>query len=127
MTYELAGDYAMALNALPEAYESKRVECERSERIAHYARELITYAKNWSRVRARLRDDPDNNSLPETGALVFPDVLPLLRPYSAEETNTDNHRITNDPTRQDRIEAFAQFVNGESHNLSKQRAIRVGK
>jgi WD40 repeat protein len=98
MTYDLIADYNAALNALPEAQEERQEELEHEERIKKYTEDLIAYAK---------------------GEIEHLDIIPSVEPWSEERIREDTERIINNPTRLDRIRAFSQFVNAESHGLVK--------
>lgn len=98
MTYELIHDYSIALDALPEAQEEKQARLKHEARVKQYTQDLIAYAK---------------------GEIKHLDIIPSVEPWSEEKIRQDTERIINNPTRLDRIRAFSQFANSESHALAK--------
>lgn len=94
MTYELIADYNAALDALPEAQKEK--ELKHQQRVKKYTDDLIAYAK---------------------GEIKHLEIIPSVKPWSNKKIRKDVKRIINNPTRIDRIRAFSQFVNSESHGL----------
>ena len=98
MTYDLIHDYNNALDALPEAQPEKQKKLEHEARVKKYIEDLIAYAK---------------------GEIKHLDTIPSVEPWSDEKIRQDNERIINNPTRLDRIRAFSQFINSESHGLVK--------
>ena len=98
MTYDLIADYTTALDALPEAQEEKQKELKHEERIGKYTQDLIAYARG---------------DIPTLG------IIPSVEPWSDEKIRKETERTINNPTRLDRIRAFSQFVNSESHSLIK--------
>jgi len=98
MTYDLVGDYGRALDALPEAQPEKEERLKHEARLKKYTEDLIAYAK---------------------GEIKHLDIIPSVEPWSEEKIRQDTERIINNPTRLDRIRAFSQFVNSESHALVK--------
>ena len=98
LVYELVGDYAATLDALPEAQGENEKEIEHEERINKYVRDLIAYAR---------------------GEIDKLEIVPSVKPWSGKEIGKDTERIINNPTRLDRIRTFSQFVIAESHILLK--------
>ena len=98
MTYDLIADYNLALGALPEAQEERQREREHEARVKKYTEDLIAYAR---------------------GEIKHLDIIPSVEPWSDERIREDTEGIINNPTRLDRIRAFSQFVNSESHALVK--------
>jgi WD40 repeat protein len=94
----LVGDYTSTLETLPEAQEESRKKEEQRQRMEKYTKDLIAFGKG------------------EISAL---DIIPSVQPWTDEEIAADSQRILKNPTRLDRIRAFAQFVNAESHALGK--------
>jgi WD40 repeat protein len=118
MTYELVGDYGATLDGLPEAQEEKQQEHGLDEGISRYTQELITHARAWNEARDCHAADPARNPLPQAGDIRFPEFPLSVRPWTEAEIDADVQRIINNPTRLERLKAFAQFVSSESHNLS---------
>ena len=98
MTYDLIHDYNIALDALPEAQGEKLKDQEHQVRVRKYIEKLIAYSRE------------------QIGHL---DIIPSVRPWTNEEIKADSERITNNPTRLNRLQAFSQFVNSESYSLVK--------
>lgn len=98
MTYDLVADYDAALDALPEAQEEKQKELKHEERVRKYTEDLIAYAQ---------------------GEISSLKIIPCIEPWNEERIREDTQRIINNPTLLDRIRAFSQFVNSESHALVK--------
>ncbi len=97
MIYELIADYNAAMDGLPEAQEENRQKRYREARVQEYIQDLIAYAK---------------------GEIETLKIIESIELWSEEKINADNERIKNNPTRFDRICAFAQFVNTESYALA---------
>ena len=120
MTYELILDYQTALDTLPEAQEEKQKESEQEERIKKYTEEMIAYAKAWSEARNQDATDPDYNPmLPKQRDILLPEPISSIEPWSDDKIMENTERIINNPNRLDRLKAFSQFVNAESHGLIK--------
>jgi NACHT domain- and WD repeat-containing protein len=98
MTFDLIIDYNTALEALPEAQESKQKEQEHQQRVKKYTEDLIAFAQ---------------------GKISHLDIMPSVKPWTEEEIKKDTERIIKNPTLLDRIQTFSQFVNAESHHLSR--------
>ncbi len=98
MTYDLIHDYNTAFDALPEAQPEKQERLKHEAQLQKYTKDLIAYAK---------------------GEIKNLDIIPSVEPWSNERIREDTERIINNPTRLDRIRAFSQFVNSESHGLVK--------
>ena len=98
MTFELVRDYNAALEALPEMQEERQKRDENGKRIDKYTKDLIAFSK---------------------GEIPTLEIIPSIRSYTDEEIDADAARILNNPSRLDRMKAFSQFVNSESHALVK--------
>ena len=96
LVYELIGDYAATLDALPEAQEEKEKELKHEKRVNKYTRDLIAYAR---------------------GEIDELEIIPSVKPWSDEESRKDTERIIRNSTHLDMIRAFSQFVSAESHRL----------
>ena len=117
--FELQTDYRGALENLPEAQDSRKQEQERDARVRRYTREIIEYALAWSEARARHEFDSDNNLSQKSEEIPLPEIIPSVRRWTEEEIEADTRRIVENPTRLDRIRAFAQFVSSEEHSLGR--------
>jgi WD40 repeat protein len=98
MTYDLVHDYNSALFALPEAQPEKEGIIKRDVRLKKYSDDLVVYAK---------------------GQIKTLDIVTSIEPWSEEKIRQNRERITNSPTRLDRIRAFSRFVDSESHYFVK--------
>jgi len=98
MTYDLVHDYDIALDSLPEAQPEKQERPRQEARVKKYTQDLIAYAG---------------------GEIKTLDMIPAVRPRTEAEIEADSQRIISSPSRLDRIRAFSQFVNSESHALLK--------
>ena len=98
MTFELVKDYSLALDALPEAFDGKQNEKVRLAQAVQYTQSLISFAKGDSRL---------------------PKPIPTIKPWDDKQIEKYIQKITRDPTRLNRIMAFAQFVTAESYSLAK--------
>ncbi|MFQ5770789.1 MAG: WD40 repeat domain-containing protein [bacterium] len=91
-------DYHAALAALPEAAAEQKKKSEHRKQIKKYTENLIAFSR---------------------GEIPSLKVIPSVTPWTEDEIKKDSDRIVQNPTRLDRIRAFSQFVNSESHVLAK--------
>ena len=119
MTYDLVRDYSAALDSLPEAQEERQKEREHEERVRSFTGEMIAYVRAWNDARNRHAEDPRKCPMPRPDDIPLPQIIPSVRPWTDEEIRRDTERIINNPSRLDRVRAFSQFVNCESHVLAK--------
>ena len=96
----MLADYAVALAQLPDsdAQAERDLKQQRAARIQQYIQDLIAYAN---------------------GEIQHLEVIPSVTPWTDEQIQADIERIKTNLTRFDRMKAFAQFVNAESHALVK--------
>ncbi len=97
MTYNLIADYNAAFDALPKNLAEKKKEKEHAERIRKYTEDLIAYAR---------------------GKIPSLDIITSVKPMTDERIRNENERIMNNPTGLDKVRAFSQFVEVESHGLT---------
>ena len=116
LVYDLEADYDLALAVLPEAQQELEQARAHQQEIARYTQALIKYAQAWSEARARYARDPANYPMPAPEAIPLP-TLASMRPWTDAEIRADSERIIHEPTRLDRLRAFASFVRAESHHL----------
>ena len=107
--FDLIADYRLAQENLPEAQADLRMEREREERVRRWTAEIIEYAQQWSDRRDRL-ERGESVTEPEP---VLPEPPPSCRMRTKEEITSDCKRIVENPTRLDRLSAFAGFVTGQ--------------
>jgi WD40 repeat protein len=111
--FELQEDYRLTLDALPEMVPEVRAREEREARIKRWTAEIIAYARSWSERRDRLaRGEP----VPEPEP-ILPEPVSACRIWTQEEIEAECQRISNQPTRLDRLRAFAGFVASQCYPL----------
>jgi WD40 repeat protein len=115
LLFELQEDYRLALDALPEMVSEVRARREQEEFTARWAADLIAYARQWTERRERLERDEEVAD-PEPR---LPEPVSVCRMWTEEEIQAECRRISEKPTRLDRVRTFAQFVRSVSHGLSK--------
>ena len=96
-TFDLVADYTAALRVLPEALEEQRSGLKHEQRMCKYAEDLVAFAQ---------------------GKIRSLDVVRSVALWDDERIRREERRISERPTRLDRIRAFAQFASRESHNLA---------
>jgi WD40 repeat protein len=119
MTYRLAGDYAQALAAFPEAKEDRKKEQVHQERVARYSREMIEYAAKWNTIHARnliVRLLLGRKKVP------LPEIIASVPLRKEAELDKEIARIAGHPERLDRVRSFAAFVLSESYLLVRHGA-----
>jgi WD40 repeat protein len=119
MTYDLIADYGTALNALPEAQDERQKERKHQERVERYTKEMIEHAQSWNNARDRHRADPIKYPMPKRKDIPLPESIPSVELLSDEKIREDLKKTINNPTRMERLRAFSQFVNFESHTVLK--------
>lgn len=95
---DLVDDYARALRVLPEGAAEAEDQRRRQETLRRYASELVSCA----------RKERDTWSMPSTTEVLGDDEIDARIEASA-----------GDPSRLERLKAFAQFVRGEAHALAR--------
>lgn len=118
LVYDLEADFDVALAALPEAQQEQEQARSHQQEVARYTQDLIAYAQAWSEARARHDPDPARNPLPLPEAIPLPTLASVLL-WTDEKIRADAERIIHEPTRRDRLRAFAAFVKSESHALAQ--------
>jgi WD40 repeat protein len=98
MTYNLIDDYRSALDVMPEFKAEKQRQIEHEKRVRKYIQDLIAFAQ---------------------GNIRSLDIIQSSVLKSEEEIRKDTERISNNPTRLERMQAFYHFVNSESHLLTR--------
>ncbi len=95
-------DYREAIAALPEAQPELQEEARRQAEAARWTREIIEYSRQWTTGEGR----PP-----------LPAMIHSVRLWTDEEIAVECKRITENPTRLDRLKAFARFVEQELYPL----------
>ena len=113
LVFDLQQDYRDILAVLPEAQEQFREERGRQAGLHRWTKEITHYARQWSERRDRLARGEAITEL----ALPFPEPPGLCRMWTEEEIEAERRRVTEDPTRLDRMQAFASFVMQECYAL----------
>jgi WD40 repeat protein len=113
--FELIADYHLARRDLPEAQADLREERNREERVRRWMTEIIKYARQWNERRDRLSK---GKTVRKRGPKL-PDLVPIREMWSEEKTLAETERILIRPVRRDRLEAFINFVSGQSYPLLK--------
>lgn len=96
LTFDLVADCRLALDSLPEAQEEKKKQEAHEARVQKYIRDLIAYAK---------------------GEIKTLDIISSVEPWSNERIEEECRRIRENPTRQDRLQAFSNFAASETYPL----------
>ena len=96
LIYEVMADYREGIAVLPENQTTVQREKALQARLEKYALDLVAYAK---------------------GEIKELQVIPSVEPSSDEELEAERRRIIENPTRLDRVKAYAQFMNSESHHF----------
>ncbi len=113
LVFELQNDYRETLAVLPEAQAGREEKRLRRERITRYTSDLIAYAKAWSTRRDRkARGEQVSEPEPE-----LPSPVVSCRMWTDEEIQEECRRITEHPTRLDRLVAFDGFVSSQCYPL----------
>ena len=97
LAFGLQEDYRQAIEALPEAQPELSEERRRQESMAKYTRDLIAYARH------EIRDL---------------EIPASVEPWGLERIAIESKRITESPTRLDRLRAFAGFVEQELYPMN---------
>jgi WD40 repeat protein len=98
MIHDLMADYNLAMATLPKGQENRREELDHQARVQKYTCDLIAYAR---------------------GKINELEIIHSIRPWTQEEINRQSHRIINDPSLLDHIQAFSHFVASDGHALMK--------
>ncbi len=113
LVLELQEDYRLALDALPEMGTEVNERQEGEARIRRWTADIIAYARMWSERRDRLtRGEP----VPEPEP-ALPEPVSAVRMWTEEEIEAECRRLSEQPTRLDRLRAFAGFATSECHVL----------
>ncbi len=96
----MLGDYAEAMNLLPEGETERQRESARQAELDRYAREMGEYAAAWARIR-----EGSKKTKPP-----LPRPIESVRIWSAEENAAEIRRITETPNRYDLVKAFRHFI-----------------
>jgi WD40 repeat protein len=122
MVYDLQVDFRLALNALPEAQKEKEKKSASEQQIAQYTKEMVAYARVWSKAREQYAVDPRKNPMPKDNDIPLP-IFASVVPWIDDQIRAESERILQSPTHLNRIRAFSNFLTSESHNLLVSAAI----
>ncbi len=113
LVFELQNDYRETLAVLPEAQAGREEERLHRERFTRYTSDLIGHAKAWSERRDRkARGEQVPGPTP-----TLPPPVPSCQMWTDEQIQAECRRITEHPTRLDRLAAFAGFVSSQCYPL----------
>jgi WD40 repeat protein len=115
LVFSLQDDYRITIATMPEAHEGLRRARKSQARLARWTEEITAYSHRWSERRERLaRGEVVGEPEP-----LLPAPPATCRMWMEEEIETERQRITVNPTRLDRMRAFAIFVQQECYSLLK--------
>ncbi len=113
LVFELQEDYRLALDALPEMRPEVKERQEREARIKRWTAETIAYARSWSERRDRqARGEPVPEAEP-----ALPEPVSAVRMWTEEEIDAECRRLSEHPSRLDRLAAFEGFVTSQCYPL----------
>lgn len=115
LVFDLQEDYRNVITALPEAQRGLRRQRANEARLARWTEEITEYARQWSERRVRLLNG-DSVTEPEP---VFPEIVPSIKPWSNKQIKDECRHVLENPTRLNRLRAFADFVESECYPLSE--------
>lgn len=113
LVFDLQEDYRAALNSLPDNLSKLRELQSREARIELWTSEILSYATAWNERRDRLARG-EHITIPEP---VLPEPVPVCPMWSEEKIAAEHKRINDQPSRVDRLNAFAGFVSSECSGL----------
>jgi hypothetical protein len=113
LVVDLQLDYRDAIAALPGAQESLRQDRVRQASLDRWTEEITAYLRQWSERRNRLARREDVSE-PEPKV---PEPPAACRMWTEEEIDVECQRIAENPTRLDRMQAFAGFIEQEYYPL----------
>jgi WD40 repeat protein len=102
LVFDSQEDYRQAIAALPEAEAPLQEEVRRQAEAVRWTKEIIEYSRQWTTGEGRP---------------ALPAVIRSVQLWSQEEIERECRRIVENPTRLDRLRAFAGFVEQESYPL----------
>ena len=115
LVFDLQDDYRETLAALPEMETTLSEEESQVARLEQWTQDLVHYAAAWSGRRDRISaGQPVEEAEP-----TLPEAPPGCRMWSDEEIEVECRRIRERPTRADRLNAFASFVERECYLLAR--------
>jgi len=113
LVFSLQDDYRSTIAVLPEWQERLRQDLHRKAQVTRWTSEITEYSRQWSERRDRLARG--ETVLEPEPQMPEPPPLSTLRTITEEEG--ERNRIAENPTRLDRFDAFATFVERELHAL----------
>jgi WD40 repeat protein len=113
LVVDLELDYRVAIAALPEALAEMKEEARLQSETAHWTREIIDYARQWSARHDRLaRGETIVDPEPK-----LPEPVRSVELPSKEHIQEEADRIRRNPTRMDCVMAFGRFITGHHSAL----------
>ncbi len=110
LVFELLDDYLLTLDNLPERQTEIHAEREHQVYIQHWVEQMIIYTQEWSKRREQSVDV--NKAEPK-----LPEAPPSFRMWTQNEIDDECRRMIENPTRSDRINAYAGFVRTGCYSL----------
>jgi WD40 repeat protein len=115
LVFSLQDDYRCTIAVIPETRGAIRQERERQARLARWTEEITAYSRQWSNRRDRsTRDGVVDEVEPR-----LPEPPKTCQVWTDEEIESECKRIVENPTRPDRVKAFADFVHQECYPLAE--------
>jgi len=113
LIFSLQDDYRNTIAVMPEAQVDLRRERNRQARRVRWAEEITAYSQQWNGRRDRLaRSEEVSEPEPQ-----LPEPPATCRLWTEEEIEAECNRIIENPTRLDRMQAFASFVEQECYPM----------
>jgi WD40 repeat protein len=114
LVFSLQDDYRNTIAQMPEAQEGLRRERQRQARLVRWAAEITDYSRRCSERHDQLTRGV---AASEFEPYLLPSVPTSCRMWTEGEIEAECQRIIENPTRLDRMQAFARFVEHECYPL----------
>jgi len=98
LLYGLIAEFKLVLTKLPESIKIKQKELESENNINRYIEDINKFSN---------------------GSISNINTISTINPISNDEIQRENEKIIGNITRFDKIKAFSQFVNFESHGMTR--------
>ena len=113
LVFELQEDYKLLEQSLPEAQAELAEKRRYDSDVARWTSEMITYSAAWSDRRKR-KACGEGVIEPEPALPASPNAV---RIRTDDEIVSECSQVCENPSRQDRVHVFAEFVQGELYSL----------